>query len=201
MQPTGFQPAQLYGSNGELIRDGAYGQETSFVDDHGTGWSDYVNNNLEYLNMVATGELVPVTALPASGVRNKKYIITTGTDAGKIYYWTGTAWIETYDAVSRSEAAAQRAETSQNAAEENAQTAATAAQTAGTAATTATTKAGEASSSASAAAESERKAKEYADEIMEYTPEGYTNLAEIIRGLAGLRLVWNHEDGGIDAYY
>ena len=201
MQPTVFQPPQLYGSNGELIQDGAYGQDTPFVDDHGLGWSDYVSNNLVYLNMVATGELVPVTSLPESGSANKKYVVTTGENAGKIYIWAGSAWLETYDVVSRSEAAAQRAATSQNAAAENAQTAATSAQTASSAATTATNKSSEASSSAAAALESERKAKEYADEVMEYTPEGYQNIADVIRGLVGIRLVWNPVDGGIDAYY
>lgn len=73
MKPTTFQPPQLYGDNGELIQEGAYGQETPFVDDKGTGWSDYVNNNLVYLMASvdafendSNGDLMPVAAPKAS---------------------------------------------------------------------------------------------------------------------------------------
>lgn len=198
MQPTVFQPPQLYGNNGELIQDGAYGQETPFVDDHGGGWSDYVNNNLVYLNMVATGELVPVTSLPDAGVSNKKYVVTAGADAGKIYIWSGTEWLETFDAVSRAETAARQAITSQHAASESAETASESARSATAAATLANTSATAARSSATQAAVSEENAKEYAGQAMSGTPEGYSNIEKIIRGLIGYRVVVNPTDNGID---
>ncbi len=201
MTPTVFQPAELRDSNDNIIQEGAYGKNTPLCNDDNDAWIDYVMNNLEFLNKLATAEIVPVTALPASGDTTKKYLVTTGTDAGKLFFWTGSAWQETADSVSRAEAAAQRASASQNAADANARDAATSAQNAGASATAAVRSANTAATSAAAALESERKAKEYADEVMEYTPEGYQNVADVIRGLVGIRLVWNPVDGGIDAYY
>lgn len=154
MQPTTFQPAQLYGSNGQLIREGAYGQETPFVDDKGTGWSDYVNNNLEYLNNVATGEIVPVATLPSSGVTGKRYLVTSGTNAGKLYIWTGTAWVETQDAASRAEAAAQTATTKASQAATSATNAANSATAASNSASAANTSKNQAATSATNAASS-----------------------------------------------
>jgi len=198
MQPTTFQPAQLYGSNGKLIRDGAYGQETPFVDDHGTGWSDYVNNNLEFLNMVATGEVVPVTSLPDAGASNKKYVVTSGPDAGRTYIWTGAEWLETFDVVSRAETAARQAITSQHAAVESAGTASESAQIASAAAASASNSANAAGSSAVQAAASEKNAKEYAGQAMSYTPAGYSDIEKVVRGLIGYRVVINPADNGID---
>lgn len=201
MQPTVFQPAELRDENDNIIQHGTYGKNTPLCSDTNDAWIDYAMNNLEFLNKLATAEIVPVTALPASGDTTKKYLVTTGTDAGKLFFWTGSAWQETADSVSRAEAAAQRASASQNAADANARDAATSAQNAGASATAAVRSANTAATSAAAALESERKAKEYADEVMEYTPEGYQNIADVIRGLVGIRLVWNPVDGGIDAYY
>lgn len=201
MVSTTFQPAEIRDSNDNIIQHGAYGKNTPLCTGTNDGWIDFVMNNLEFLNKLATAEIVPVTALPASGDTTKKYLVTTGTDAGKLFFWTGSAWQETMDSVSRAEAAAQRASASQNAADANARDAATSAQNAGASATAAVGSANTAATSAAAALESERKAKEYADEVMEYTPEGYQNIANVIRGLVGIRLVWNSVDGGIDAYY
>lgn len=201
MTPTVFQPAELRDSNDNIIQEGAYGKQTPLCNDENDGWIDYVMNNLEFLNKLAVAEIVPVTTLPASGNPNKKYLVTTGTDAGILFIWTGSAWQETADSVSRAEAAAHNASVSQNAADANARDAATSAQNAGASATAAVGSANTAATSAAAALESERKAKEYADEVMEYTPEGYQNIADVIRGLVGIRLVWNPVDGGIDAYY
>lgn len=77
-------------------------------------------------------------------------------------------------------------------------TASTKAGEASASATTASTKAGEASASAGAAAESERKAKEYADVVMEETPEGYQNVAAVVRGLVGYAFVIDPVDNGLN---
>ena len=48
------------------------------------------------------------------------------------------------------------------------------------------------------AAESERKAKEYADVVMEETPEGYQNVATVVRGLVGYAFVIDPVDNGLN---
>lgn len=201
MQPTVFQPAELRDENDNIIQHGTYGKNTPLCNDTNDAWIDYVMNNLEFLNKLAAAEIVPVATLPTSGDPNKKYLVTTGTDAGKLFFWTGSAWQETADSVSRAEAAAQRASASQNAAATNAAAAATSAQNASASASSASTKAGEARASATAAQNAADIATEKAAEVMEYTPEGYISLAGIIRGLAGLQFVRNSDDGGIDVYY
>lgn len=201
MTPTVFQPAELRDANDNIIQHGAYGKNTPLCNDENDAWIDYVMNNLEFLNKLAAAEIVPVTTLPTSGDPNKKYLVTTGTDAGKLFIWTGSAWQETADSVSRAEAAAHNASVSQNAAATNAAAAATSAQNASASASSASIKAGEASASATAAQNAADIATEKAAEVMEYTPEGYQNIADVIRGLVGIRLVWNPVDGGIDAYY
>lgn len=107
MTPTVFQPGQIFNGSGEMIRDGAFGPDTPFYNDTGDGVYDYFVNNLEFLYKLAEAEIVPVTSLPASGDTSKTYLVTAGTDAGKCYIWTGTAWqeISSTDVVTRAEAA------------------------------------------------------------------------------------------------
>lgn len=108
MQPTTYQPPQLFNTSGELIRDGAFGPETPFWNGVGTGMYDYLVNDLEYLRKVAEGKIIPVTSLPASGTLDKTYLVTAGANAGKCFIWTGTAWQKLSDeeAVDRAEAVA-----------------------------------------------------------------------------------------------
>ena len=114
MQPTVYQRPQLFDSNGNLIRSGAFGPETPFWNGVGTGVYDYLANNLEFLLGVAEAETIPVATLPASGDTSKTYLVTSGSNAGKCYMWTGSAWQElsSSDVVSRAEEAVIEAESS-----------------------------------------------------------------------------------------
>lgn len=126
---------------------------------------------------------------------------TASTKAGEASASATTATTKAGEASASATAAAtsaQNASNSQNAAAQSATTASTKAGEASASATTASTKAGEASASAGAAAESERKAKEYADVVMEETPEGYQNVATVVRGLVGYAFVIDPVDNGLN---
>lgn len=112
MLPTVFQPPELFDSSGNLIRPGAFGPNTPFFNDHGGGVYDYIANDLEFLYKLAKTEIVPVESLPASGDSSKTYLVTAGTNAGKCYIWTGSAWqqLSSDDVVTRAEEAVADAE-------------------------------------------------------------------------------------------
>ena len=49
MEFTVYQPPEIYGNDGQLIRQGAFGLNTPFYDPNGRGMYDYLVNNLEAL--------------------------------------------------------------------------------------------------------------------------------------------------------
>ena len=109
MRPTVFQRAELRDENDNIVQQGTYGKGSALSNSTNDGWIDYVMNNLEALYGIAKDEVVPVSALPASGDMNKTYLLTTN---GKTYRWSGTAWVEisSSEAVGRAETAANLAE-------------------------------------------------------------------------------------------
>lgn len=109
MRPTVFQKAELRDENDNIIQQGTYGKGSALSNTTNDAWIDYVMNNLEALYGIAKDEVVPVSALPASGDMNKTYLLTT---TGVCYRWSGTEWIEisSSEAVGRAEAAADLAE-------------------------------------------------------------------------------------------
>lgn len=93
---------------------------------------------------------------------------------------------------------ARAAATSQNAAATSERNAATSTQNAARSAQTATEKAQAAGASATAAAASEVNARTYADTVMEYTPQGYQNVADVVRCLVGYKFVIDPDDNGLN---
>ena len=112
MRPTVFQKAELRDENDNIIQQGAYGKGSALSNSTNNAFIDYVMNNLEFLYKLAEAEIVPVQSLPASGDPSKTYLVTYGTNAGKCYIWTGSAWqqLSDDDIVSRAEAAVADAE-------------------------------------------------------------------------------------------
>ena len=109
MRPTVFQRAELRDENDNIIQQGTYGKGSALSNSTNDAWIDHVMNNLEALYGIAKDEVVPVSALPASGDMNKTYLLTT---TGVCYRWDGTEWVEisSSEAVGRAEAAADLAE-------------------------------------------------------------------------------------------
>jgi hypothetical protein len=109
MRPTVFQRAELRDENDNIVQQGTYGKGSALSNSTNDGWVDYVMNNLEALYGIAKDEVVPVSALPASGDMNKTYLLTT---TGVCYRWDGTEWVEisSSEAVGRAENAATLAE-------------------------------------------------------------------------------------------
>lgn len=109
MRPTVFQRAELRDENNNIVQQGTYGKGSALSNSTNDGWVDYVMNNLEFLYGLAKDEVVPVSALPASGDMNKTYLLTT---TGVCYRWDGTEWVEisSSEAVGRAETAANLAE-------------------------------------------------------------------------------------------
>lgn len=109
MQKTTYQKPEIRDANDNIIQQGSFGKTTALANSTNTGWIDYVANDLEFLYDLAKDNIVPVTALPSSGVTNKTYLLTT---TGVCYRWSGTAWvaISNAEAVGRAETAATLAE-------------------------------------------------------------------------------------------
>lgn len=109
MQKTTYQKPEIRDANDNIIQQGAFGKTTALANSTNTGWIDYVANDLEFLYDLAKDNIVPVTALPSSGVTNKTYLLTT---TGVSYRWSGTSWvaISNAEAVGRAESAATLAE-------------------------------------------------------------------------------------------
>lgn len=198
MTPTVYQKPEIRDANDNIIQQGAFGKNTALANATNDGWVDYVMNNLEFLNKLATAEIVPVTALPASGDTTKKYLVTTGTDAGKLFFWTGSAWQETADSVSRAEAAAQRASASQNAAAANQRTTATLAQDTVILAERIASMNSSILDAAEEVKEAARQAVESAGQAMSGTPEGYSKVSDVVIGLAGYKFVIDSKDNGLN---
>ena len=108
MRPTVFQRAELRDENDNIVQQGTYGKGSALSNSTNDAWIDYVMNNLEALYGIAKDEVVPVSALPASGDMNKTYLLTT---TGVCYRWDGTEWVEisSSEAVGRAETAAKTA--------------------------------------------------------------------------------------------
>ena len=143
MTPTVYQDPQLFDGNGTLIRNGAFGPETPFCNETGTGVYDYLANDLEALKNMSIGAVIQVETLPESGVVGKAYVVTTGVNAGKEFMWSGSAWVELTSQMGDIITAAQ----------------------------TATTKASEASASATNASKAEADAENFAVAVDEFTKE------------------------------
>ena len=109
MLPTVFQPPEIRDGNDNIVQQGTFGKNSPLSNSTNDGWTDYVANDLNFLYDLAKDEVVPVSALPASGDMNKTYLLTT---TGVCYRWDGTEWVEisSSEAVGRAEAAADLAE-------------------------------------------------------------------------------------------
>ena len=94
MRPTVFQRAELRDENDNIIQQGTYGKGSALSNSTNDGWVDYVMNNLEALRSMSVGATIPVETLPESGETGKAYVVTTGTDAGKLFMWDGEDWVE-----------------------------------------------------------------------------------------------------------
>ena len=66
MEFTVYQLPEIYGNDGQLIRQGAFGPNTPFYDPNGRGMYDYLVNNLEALQNGVGG-----AALSASTATSK----------------------------------------------------------------------------------------------------------------------------------
>ena len=94
MRPTVFQRAELRDENDNIVQQGTYGKGSALSNSTNNGWVDYVMNNLEALRSMSVGAVIPVETLPESGETGKAYVVTTGTDAGKLFMWDGEDWVE-----------------------------------------------------------------------------------------------------------
>ncbi|WP_071142099.1 hypothetical protein [Acidaminococcus timonensis] len=98
MKRQAYQHPELRDANDSIIQDGAFGKKTPLANAEGTGWIDYVANDLEALHDAINGGRVYVAnkdALPATGDLSAMYIAE---DTGKWYLWDGQKYIETDNA-------------------------------------------------------------------------------------------------------
>ena len=87
MKRQAYQHPELRDANDSIIQDGAFGKKTPLANADGTGWIDYVANDLEALHDAINGGRVYVAnkaALPDVGDVASVYIAQ---DSGKWYYW------------------------------------------------------------------------------------------------------------------
>lgn len=96
MKRQAYQHPELRDANDNIIQDGAFGKKTPLANADGTGWIDYVANDLEALYDSINGGRVYVTnkaALPKTGDVANVYIAK---DTGKWYYWdpSTSAYVE-----------------------------------------------------------------------------------------------------------
>ena len=96
MKRQAYQHPELRDANDSIIQDGAFGKKTPLANAEGTGWIDYVANDLEALHDAINGGRVYVAnkaALQKPGDVANVYIAQ---DTGKWYYWNpGTsAYVE-----------------------------------------------------------------------------------------------------------
>ena len=96
MKRQAYQHPELRDANDSIIQDGAFGKKTPLANAEGTGWIDYVANDLEALYDAINGGRVYVAnkaALPKTGDVANVYIAK---DTGKWYYWdpSTSAYVE-----------------------------------------------------------------------------------------------------------
>ena len=96
MKRQAYQHPELRDANDSIIQDGAFGKKTPLANAEGTGWIDYVANDLEALHDAINGGRVYVAnkaALPKTGDVANVYI---SQDTGKWYYWdpSTSAYVE-----------------------------------------------------------------------------------------------------------
>ena len=73
MEFTSYQPPEIYGSEGQVIRQGVFGINTPFYDPNGRGVYDYIVNNLEALqNGVGGAALSASTATTQAALADAK---------------------------------------------------------------------------------------------------------------------------------
>ncbi|MCH4096330.1 MAG: hypothetical protein LKE88_06765 [Acidaminococcus provencensis] len=87
MKRQAYQHPELRDANDSIIQDGVFGKKTPLANAEGTGWIDYVANDLEALHDAINGGRVYVAnkaALPDVGDVASVYIAQ---DSGKWYYW------------------------------------------------------------------------------------------------------------------
>ena len=60
MKRQAFQHPELRDANDNIIQDGAFGKKTPLANSEGTGWLDYVANDLEALHDAVNGGRVYV---------------------------------------------------------------------------------------------------------------------------------------------
>jgi len=60
MKKTTFQHPELRDANDNIIQEGTYGKESPLANSEGTGWLDYVANDLEALHDAVNGGRVYV---------------------------------------------------------------------------------------------------------------------------------------------
>ena len=73
MEFTSYQPPEIYGNEGQLIRQGVFGPNTPFYDPNGRGVYDYIVNNLEALqNGVGGAALSASTATTQAALADAK---------------------------------------------------------------------------------------------------------------------------------
>lgn len=98
MKRQAYQHPELRDANDNIIQDGAFGKKTPLANAEGTGWIDYVANDLEALHDAINSSRVYVASqaeLPATGDISAIYITE---DTGKWYLWNGKKYIESDDA-------------------------------------------------------------------------------------------------------
>lgn len=96
MKRQAYQHPELRDATDSIIQDGAFGKKTPLANAEGTGWIDYVANDLEALHDAINGGRVYVAnkaALTKPGDVANVYIAE---DTGKWYYWnpTTSAYVE-----------------------------------------------------------------------------------------------------------
>ena len=73
MEFTSYQPPEIYGNEGQLIRQGVFGPNTPFYDPNGRGVYDYLVNNMEALqNGVGGAALSASTATTQAALADAK---------------------------------------------------------------------------------------------------------------------------------
>lgn len=167
MKRTTYQVPELRDENDNIIQEGTFGKKTPLANAEGTGWIDYVANDLEALRSALLGQtLMFATAseFPTAGDESKIY---AAQDTGKAYQWNGTAYTELDTqaidiSVIHAKEYAEAAKASESASEASALAASASEQAAKSSETAAATSAGNASTSEANAKASETAAGESA---------------------------------------
>lgn len=99
MLKQAYQKPEIRDASDNIIQQGTYGKKTAFTASTNDGVLDYINNNLEAMMSLITGEMIYAdtsAGFPSAGDTSKLYIAK---DTGKMYTWDGTEYVERTGAI------------------------------------------------------------------------------------------------------